>query len=551
MANIPPHIAIRLKQLFPRIPKQQTGTFIFPNDNNHCADLSWFIHRYPMAMTENDRLELSGGKTLFENNQTRMEEILRPDYCPPSRAGLKDGQVIRLYQAQAIDICLARGSLLLGDDIGLGKTYTTTGMLLDPRTLPAAVIVQTHLQGQWQEKIEQFTNLRVHKIKTPQPYDLPPADIYIYKYSQLLGWIDTFEDGYFKAVAYDEVQELRTGMKSGKGSAAKRLSDSVQYKIGLSATPIYNYGSEIWNIMQCIDPDVLGTREEFIREWCIDDRQVRDPDALGTFLREQNVMIRRTKRDVGQLMPFPNVIIEHVDSDQDSLRSIEDLARQLAMRTTYGSFMERGRAGIELDLLMRQATGVAKAKSVAQYAKLFLEAGMPIMLGGWHRAVYDIWLKELAEYNPVMYTGSESDAQKTESVRRFREGESNLFIMSLRSGAGLDSLQFRCSTVLIGELDWSPKVIEQFVGRVDREGQEEQVTVIYLNTDEGSDPPMVEMLGIKSSQSSGIVDPGRQFEAKHSNKSRIQALAEQFLDKTVKTEKEKATDSNVLQTTLF
>jgi SNF2 family DNA or RNA helicase len=551
MSNIPPHVAIRLKQLFPRIPKLQTGVFTFPNDNNHCADLSWFIQRYPMEMKNDDRAELSGGKSLFEVNQVRMEEILRPDYCPPSRAGLREGQVIRLYQAQAIDVCLARGSLLLGDDIGLGKTYTANGMLLDPRTLPAAVVVQTHLQAQWQEKIEQFTTLRVHKIKGTRPYDLPAADIYLYKYSQLMGWIDTFEDGFFKAVVFDEVQELRTGMSSGKGAAAKRLTETVQYRLGLSATPIYNYGSEIWNIMQCIDPSVLGTREEFIREWCIDDRQVRDPDALGTFLREQNVMIRRTKREVGQQMPPLNIIIEHVDSDESALKSIEELARQLAFKTTVGSFMERGRAGMELDLLMRQATGIAKAASVAQYAKLFLEAGMPIMLGGWHRAVYAIWLKELAQYNPVMYTGSESESQKTESVRRFIEGESNLFIMSLRSGAGLDGLQFRCSTVLIGELDWSPKVIEQFVGRVDREGQEEQVSVIYLNIDEGSDPPMVEMLGIKSSQSSGIVDPGRQFEAKHSNKSRIQALAEQFLNKTVKTEIVAEEDSNLLQATLF
>ncbi|WP_155985654.1 hypothetical protein [Paenibacillus gorillae] len=48
--------------------------------------------------------------------------------------------------------------------------------------------------------IEAFTSLRVHKIKGTRPYELPPADVYLYKYSQLLGWIDTFSDGFFKAV---------------------------------------------------------------------------------------------------------------------------------------------------------------------------------------------------------------------------------------------------------------------------------------------------------------------------------------------------------------
>ncbi|MGG0939227.1 DEAD/DEAH box helicase [Brevibacillus centrosporus] len=530
MTDIPPHVAIRLKQLFPRIPKWQAGSFTFPNDTNHCADLSWFMIRYPMVMTCEDRTSLEKGRDEYEKEQSRMEEILRPDYCPPARIGLRKGQVIRHYQAQAIDLCLARRSLLLGDDVGLGKTYTAAGMLLDGRTLPAAVVVQTHLQEQWKEKIEQFTTLRVHKIKGTRPYELPEADIYLYKYSQLLGWIDTFDDGFFKAVIYDEIQELRTGLNSGKGEAAKKLSESAVFRLGLSATPIYNYGSEIWNIMQFIEPDILGTYEEFLREWCIDDRKVRDPDALGSFLREQNVMLRRTKRDVGQQMPPLNIIVERIESDSAALKSVEDLAQQLAIKTTIGTFMERGRAGRELDLLMRHATGVSKATNVARYAKILLEADMPILLIGWHRDVYEIWLNELEQYKPAMYTGSESDRQKAESVRRFLEGETNVFIMSLRSGAGLDGLQYRCSTVIFGELDWSPKVHEQIIGRLNREGQQEQITAVYLNTDEGSDPPMVEILGIKSSQSSGIVDPGRQFEAKFSDKSRIQALAERFLN---------------------
>jgi SNF2 family DNA or RNA helicase len=534
MTDIPPHVAIRLKHLFPRIPRWQSGTFTFPNDTNHCADLSWFLVRYPMEMSPDDKIALESGRKKFEEKQALMEAILRPDYCPPSRVGLREGQVIRHYQAQAIDLVLARKSLLLGDDVGLGKTYTAAGMLLDQRTRPAAVVVQTHLQRQWKKKIEEFTTLRVHMIKGTRPYELPEADVYLYKYSQLLGWIDTYDDGFFKSVVYDEIQELRTGLSSGKGEAAKKLSDAAQYRLGLSATPIYNYGSEIWNIMQFIEPGILGTSEEFVREWCIDDRQVRDPDALGSFLREQNVFLRRTKRDVGQQIDPVNTIVEYVEPDSVTLKSVEDIARQLAIKTTMGTFIERGRAGRELDLLMRHATGVSKATNVARYAKILLEADIPILLVGWHRDVYDIWLKELAQYKPAMYTGSENDRQKEEAVRRFLEGDTNAFIMSLRSGAGLDGLQHRCSTVIFGELDWSPKVHEQIIGRLNREGQKEQIMAIYLNTDEGSDPPMVELLGIKSSQSRGIVDPGRQFEARHSDKSRIQVLAEHFLSKMKK-----------------
>lgn len=535
MTNLPPHVVIRLKQLFPRIPKWQTGTFVFPNDDTHCTDLTWFQVRYPMEMNDIDKKRLHHGRDSYEATQVRMEEILRPDYQPSQQIGLKPGQSLRHYQLQAIDLFLARKSLLIGDDVGLGKTYEAIGAMLALLAIgvfPFAVVMQTHLQEQWKSKIEEFSTLRVHKIKGTKPYNLPPADVYLFKYSQLLGWIDTFEDGFFKGVFYDEVQELRTGLKSGKGQAAKRLSEAAEYRLALSATPIYNYGVEIWNIMQAVNPLVLGSFEDFLREWCVGDKEVKDPDALGTFLREQYVLLRRTKQDVSQELPPINTIIEHVEFDNSALKSVEDLARQLAVKTTTGTFMERGRAGRELDLLMRHTTGVAKAISIARYAKIFLEANIPITLVGWHRDVYDIWLKELKEYNPAMYTGSESEKQKNESVRRFLQEETNLFILSLRSGAGLDGLQHRCSTVLIGELDWSPKVHEQLIGRFDREGQTEQITSMYLVADEGSDPPMIEVLGIKNSQATGIIDPGKQFTAKHTDKSRIQALASQFLEKT-------------------
>lgn len=529
MRGVAPHVAIRLKQLFPRVPKWVTDEYFFPNDLAHCADLAWFTARYPLTISPTDAAALEWGRQSFEREQARMEEILRPEYNPVETVGLRPGCVIRHYQSQAVDLTLARKSLLLGDDVGLGKTYTAAGLILHMETRPAAVVVQTHLQRQWAEKLGAFTELTIHCIKGTRPYDLPAADVYIFKYSQLLGWIDTFNDGFFKAAIFDEIQELRTGAQSGKGQAAHALANGVQYRLGLSATPIYNYGVELWNIMQAVDPGLLGSHEDFMREWTDGDKKVKDPQALGTYLREQKVFLRRTKRDVGQQMPPLNVIVEEIGSDSETLRSVEQLARQLAIRTTEGSFMERGRAGRELDLLMRRITGVAKARFVAQYARLLLESDIPIMLMGWHRDVYDIWMKELADFNPVMYTGSESDKQKNEAKEAFVTGKTNLFIMSLRSGAGLDGLQYRCSTIIFGELDWSPKIHEQVIGRAEREGQEEQVTAIYLNSDDGSDPPMVELLGLKASQSSGIVDPNAPLTQRHSDKSRIQALAEQFL----------------------
>lgn len=875
ITGLEPHVAIRLKQIFPRVSKSSTDHFCFPNDDQHCADLDWFCSRYPLQMPDGQPQTLQLGRLAFEETQAELGRIMMPTFKPQAYVGLKEGRAIRPYQAQAIEVLRRIYGLLLGDDLGLGKTYAAAGFFLLPESLPAAVVVQTHLQRQWAEKLGEFTTLRTHQIRGTKPYSLPDADVYIFRYSQLLGWVDVFAQGIFTTVAYDEVQELRTGDASLKGQAAKTLSEKATFRLGLSATPIYNFGQEIWNIMQFITPGVLGTYAEFSREWCDHFGKVADPQALGTYLREQHAFIRRTKREVGQQVPPINRIVEIVETDEKALGSINALARKLAMKTLSGSFTERGKAALELDLLVRHATGVGKAASVAAYVRILLEANVPVMLMGWHRdcfargtrvlmydgtqksveeicvgdqvmgpdskprnilslvsgngplfrvkpkkgepwicsenhilalkgseknrarhitvsareyglrsdrwqrgfqlyrsdgiifpssepviepwlmgywlgdgaaslrdlrvasadpevlsecskvagrygltitvmpqgprtscshilfssgrtgkngrnallnafraqgvnddkhipsryktasvndrrellaglidsdghvyggngtgsadytskieelahdvafvarslglaayissAVrktdlnsmptryyrvcisgdltqfpmrvmrkqwrarsgqknvrhvgftledagrgdffgfecdgdhlfllgdytvvhncYDIWNRLLADFKPVMYTGSESPSQKNESLRRFMAQETNLFIMSLRSGAGVDGLQGRCSTVVFGEMDWSPKVHEQVIGRLDREGQTEQVTAIYLNSEDGSDPPMVDLLGIKASQSSGIVDPGRVFEPVTSDTSRIRALALQFLSK--------------------
>lgn len=532
MTRLEPHVAIRLKQLFPRVPKQSTGPFHFPQDLMHAADLDWFLSRYPLEISAADREALTGGKLAFNLQQAEMERILLPDYAAPPLMGLREGQRIRHYQVQAVELLRRRQALLLGDEGGLGKTYTAGAFLCsEPGALPAAVVCDPHMQKQWKDKLTTFTTLKVHVIAKAKPYDLPPADVYVFRISQIAGWVDIFETGFFKAAVYDEPQSLRTGDSTAKGGAAKVLSRHAFYRFGLTATPIYNYGVEMWNIMQFIDDMVLGSYSDFSREWVDHNGRITDPKALGTYLREQHVMLRRLKADVGLELPKVSRIVEYVDYDAKAVQSIEDLAHRLAIRATTGTFVERGQAARELDMMVRQATGLSKAKAVAQFVRLMVEAGESVLLVGWHRAVYDIWLQEMADLRPAMYTGSETAGQKNREVERFLSGDTDVLIMSLRSGAGLDGLQHRCSVVVIGELDWSPGIHQQIIWRLDREGQEHPVTAFFLVSDEGSDPPIMDVLGIKASEANQIVDPHLGVQQVDEDTSNLRRLVERYLEK--------------------
>lgn len=531
-----PHVSIRLKQLFPSIPKAAVPPYRLPHNLVADTDLDWFMQRYPLDISEADSESLAAGCRSFLQRQAEMERILMPDYLPPANAGLREGQELRLYQWQAIEVLRRRGSLLLGDEGGLGKTYTAAGfMVTEPGALPAAVVCDAHMQRQWREKIEAFTHLQVHLIKKGSPYDLPPADVYVFRISQVAGWANIFATGFFKSVTYDEPQSLRTGAGTAKGAACKVLSAHTTYHLGLTATPVYNYGDEMWHIMQFIDDTALGHWPEFEREWCYavgnGKYRITNPKALGTYLREQYVMLRRLKSDVGQQLPKVSRVVEHIDYDEKAVAAVEDLARALAIKATTASFVERGSAARELDIMMRQTTGVAKARTVAAFARMMVEAGEAVVLWGWHREVYDIWNAELADLKPAMYTGSESASQKEAAKARFLSGETDLLIMSLRSGAGIDGLQHRCATGIFGELDWSPGIHQQCIWRLDREGQQNPVTVFFLVTDDGSDPPMMDVLGIKASEAQHIVDPHLGVEVKEKDTSHLRKLVERYLDR--------------------
>jgi SNF2 family DNA or RNA helicase len=524
--QIEPHAALKLKALFSRVPKHKAPPYPLGHTDETANDLEWFISRYPLSISPIGHERLQQQAQRYRGTVAEVEHLLSASYVPRT---FKINGELREYQTRGTELFLKVRRLLIGDQVGLGKTVEAIAAFTEPSTLPALVVVQAHLPRQWCEQVTRFLGARTHVLKGTKPYTLPPADIYVTTYSRLAGWVNVFDQGLFKAVVFDECQELRRS-ESQKHQAAAVLSKRAEYVLGLSATPIYNYGDEIFNVFSIIKPGALGAEEDFKREWCGYTREVANPKALGSYLREQHMFLRRTRADVQRELPPVNKVVHTVGHDEAAVENVLQVARQLAVRATTGSFTERGEAARELDVMMRMITGVSKAKFVAEYVRILLENDEPVLLVGWHRDVYEIWLRELEAFKPAMYTGSESATQKEAARADFIAGRTNLLIMSLRSGVGLDGLQHRCRHVVFGELDWSPAVHEQVTGRIDRDGQPEQVTAIYLVSDGGSDPLLVDMLGLKASQAAGIVDPfSSATGTPSSDDSRIKALARYVL----------------------
>lgn len=527
-----PSVAMRIKRIFPRV-EQKASSEIWIRDTAEVArDLEWLMERHPLA-AEPDvlaRLKDRAGQHR-ETEQTRIK-ILKGEH----QLDLKEpARAPRPYQLQAADLCLATGQLLLADDLGLGKSFSGLLVLRDPDALPALVVTMTHLPRQWARELDaSLPWLSSHIVKGTTPYDID-ADVIIISYSKLAGWGDHLA-GAVRTVIFDEVQELRR-RESLKYIAAQQIAGRADWRIGLSATPVYNYGGEIHSIMQVLAPDALGTRQEFMREWggsemSGDNVKLSNPRALGSWLREEGLLLRRTREEVGLQLPKALPIVHEVDTDPKALEAVAGDVRALAelIRTSTGK--EKFKASGDLDWKLRQATGVAKARYVAEFVKLILESEDKVVVFGWHRAVYDIWLEELAAYHPVLYTGSETARQKQASEDAFLTGDARVLLMSLRAGAGLDGLQEAASVLVFGELDWSPGIHDQCIGRLRRDGadEEEPVVAYYLVSDEGSDPVIAEVLELKRQQAEPIRNPDQPLLAPISGDGdRIQRLVEAVL----------------------
>jgi len=96
---------------------------------------------------------------------------------------------------------------------------------------------------------------------------------------------------------------------------------SIKYRVGLSGTPIYNHGSEIWPIVDILKPGLLGNFKEFCEYFCYQDERGRaivvpsKRDGLRHVL-QRDVMLRRKKSDVLKELKDKVRYKETIDADE-------------------------------------------------------------------------------------------------------------------------------------------------------------------------------------------------------------------------------------------
>ncbi len=524
------------KRLFPGCDGRGRGVARFTAHRRVIGDLNWLMLRFPLEIKEEDRGRWENALEEAREYAARRERALEmpPKADPPE--GTFDGE-LRDFQKEGLAFLLSSRRALLADEMGLGKTVQALAFLASTASYPALVVPPPHLVRNWAREIQRFLGpeIRIHIMKGLRPYPLPEADIYLCHYLLLRGWKEVLPECGFRTVIFDEIQELRrTG--TGKYSAASLISTACDNVIGLSGTPIYNTGGEIWNVINIIDFHFLGDWESFTREWCYgyNTNVVQKPEMLGDYLRREGIMLRRLKSSVLSQLPPKRRLVQEIDWDDGVYRSMMLPAMDMLdeLRVTRD---ESRRALLEDRVCQqqRQATGLAKAPYVAAFVRSLIDGGEKVLLFAHHHAVMDLYKKELKSLHPVFITGRETDAQKDTAASAFMAGKTDLCVISLRSASGLNLQRATC--VVFGELDWSPAVHSQAEDRAHRIGQEDSIACYYLVSPRGSDRDMQDALGLKVSQFVSMMGDDRlgqedKLIMETEARERIKRLVERLMD---------------------
>lgn len=530
------------KRVFPGALVVRGKSLTFSRSFREFSDLNWLMMRFPLDVKCDIQLALTrlGAVEKWKNRESG--EDLNPT-TPPSEFIGK----LYCYQEEAVTFLTKNRRALLGDSMGLGKTWSVLGAVAQARRYPVLVVCQTQIQLQWQRSIGALfdkeceyekrlddTSLDIAEkrgcelapiLKGQTPYDISNTPFTIIHYGLLSWWKKSLIKRGYPVLIFDEVQELRhTGTL--KYSSASVLSSNAEYVFAASGTPVYGYGSEIWSVMNAIDYHCLGGNEAFTREWCAGygTKIVSDPKALNGYLVREGLLLRRRYTDVALQLPRVVRMVQDLQQDDNIYNELIKSAKKKAEIWNTASFTQKGKLSREIEGETRQAAGIAKATYVADFIASLIDAGEKPLIYAWHHAVHDILLECLGIYKIPSVTGRQTQKAKDDSIKRFIRGNSDALILSLRSASGLDGLQVRATCCVFAELDYSPAVHSQAETRIARLGVSddiEEVPSYYCVSRSGFDEIMLDILGVKTGQFTGIMgDEPEDYEEKKAAEER-------------------------------
>jgi SNF2 family DNA or RNA helicase len=240
----------------------------------------------------------------------------------------------RDYQIAGIRWMANRGSCILGDQPGLGKTLQClTLAAIDFNrgdANRALVVAPPGLLANWQEEIAKFTNFSCQILhgspkKRTKILDSFDKDFLLVGYEQVKPHLEDLNSMGFDIVFVDEVQNV----KNPKAQRTKALLKLSGYKriVPITGSPMLNQAEDLWVLLHLVRPEQWPSYWAFYNRYVVTQTRVVEHHGQTRSVRSSvgvkneselhtklsDVMLRRLKADAMAELKEPLLVRVWVD----------------------------------------------------------------------------------------------------------------------------------------------------------------------------------------------------------------------------------------------
>ncbi len=440
----------------------------------------------------------------------------------------------------------------LADDMGLGKTIQLLAFLQHLKVerelkRPVLLVAPTSVLTNWKREAAGFTpQLEVREHYGPRRPSsasalakaLDGVDLVLTSFGLLQRDSELLETIDWQGMVIDEAQAIKNPA-SKQSQAARDLArpgKQSRFRIALTGTPVENRVSELWALMDFLNPKVLGEEGFFRQRYRLPIERYGDMASLRDLkARVGPFILRRLKTDRSIISDLPEKVELRewvgLSPEQNKLyrRTVDDSLEAIA-RAPLGQ-----RHGQVLALLtkLKQICNhpalALKEESIdpgfgARSAKLqrldeileeVIEAGDRALLftqfAAWGHLLKTYLKQRWRDEVPFLHGGT-SKGERQAMVDRFQEDPRGpqLFLLSLKAG-GVGLNLTRASHVFHIDRWWNPAVENQATDRAYRIGQTNRVLVHKFITSGSVEEKIDRMINEKSRLAEDIVGSGEEW----------------------------------------
>lgn len=371
------------------------------------------------------------------------------------------------------------GRALLGDEMGLGKSFQTLLYAQQDGLWPMLVICPAFLKWNWQREVQTHLGMNAHVLEGMRPSRHSfqrKSKITIINYTILGPWAPYLAELNPQLVVIDECQALRN-RKSKQTKLTTLICRNAPKIIAASGTAMENCPAELFPTLHIIRPDLFPSFFSYGVRYCKPKRKPWGWEYKGSSHEDElheilvdNLLIRRKKSQV--LKELPQMTTTVVPLGTTGIRDYKEAetnfrgwAKKHQITKSKYKKMMRAEAVVKLGYLKRLAARI-KMDEVIQWVNHYLTSTKEkIILFAIHKAI----IKELYEQYPhlsVVVDGKTPKHKRQLRVDKFNEDpKCRIFIGQLQA-TGYGWSAKACSTVGIVEMGWKPAEIEQAAARV-------------------------------------------------------------------------------------